>query len=145
MDYFLNKPTGPPSEYVAPNWPSLRTWLIGPASDEDLSNVLWFQGDILSYTLIWTLIAFSVMYGLAGCWAYVVFYRSRLGLVLLFTFIGIGLFAGATSGAMIGVLLSGIYNAGYFAMATWLPLAWALVQVLILVISSDADLSLNNL
>ncbi|TPX59181.1 hypothetical protein PhCBS80983_g02642 [Powellomyces hirtus] len=88
---------------------------------------------------------FMVMYGLAGCWAYIVFFKSKLGLVLLFAFIGIGLAAGAASGAIVGVLLSSIYNAGYFAMATWLPLAWALIQVLIVIISSDVDLSLNNL
>ncbi|KND03457.1 uncharacterized protein SPPG_00940 [Spizellomyces punctatus DAOM BR117] len=145
MDYFAGRATGPPVDYVAPTWPDLQEWVIGAESDQMTSDVLWYKGDIVVFTLVWTVILFSIVYGVAGLWAYFVFFRSKLGLILLLTFGGIGLFAGASSGAVVGILLASVYNAGYFAMATWIPLAWALVQVLIVIISADADLSLTTL
>ncbi|KAJ3190067.1 hypothetical protein HDU85_000358 [Gaertneriomyces sp. JEL0708] len=145
MDFFAGRDTSPPSGYSSPSWPSLRNWVIGPQSDKRLTDVLWYKGDIVAFVVIWSVISFSVLYGLAGLWAYIVFFRSKLGVILLLAFCAAGLFAGASSGAVVGIILASIYNAGYFGMATWIPLAWALIQVLVCLISSDADLSLTTL
>ncbi|KAI9090484.1 hypothetical protein DFS34DRAFT_637540 [Phlyctochytrium arcticum] len=145
MDFFSGRATAPAEGYKPPQWPSLKVWVIGAKSDEMTTDVLWYKSDIVVYTLVWTLILFSVVYGLAGLWAYFVFFRSKLGLILLIAFCTIGLFAGASSGAVVGILLASVYNAGFFAMAVWIPLAWAVVQVLIVIISAHADLSLNTL
>ena len=32
--------------------------------------------------------------------------------------------------------LGAVYNAGYFRMSTWIPFVWALVNVLVLILSS---------
>ncbi|KAI8816683.1 uncharacterized protein EV422DRAFT_275018 [Fimicolochytrium jonesii] len=144
-DFFNHRATGPSQDYVAPKWPSLSGFVIGGNSDTSTDNVLWYKDEIIIYTILWTVILFSFMYGLAGLWAYIVFLRSKFGMVLLLGFAGIGLFAGASSGAVVGVLLASVYNAGLFAMATWIPLAWALVQIIVVLISSDADITLNNL
>ena len=34
--------------------------------------------------------------------------------------------------------LGGVYNAGYYKMSTWIPFFWALVNTLVLVLSSFA-------
>ncbi|MBE3047606.1 hypothetical protein IMZ48_34855 [Candidatus Bathyarchaeota archaeon] len=35
-----------------------------------------------------------------------------------------------------GFRLGAIYNAGFFSMSPWIPLAWGMINVLVLVISS---------
>lgn len=40
-----------------------------------------------------------------------------------------------------GVVLSIIYNAGFFVMSTWIPFLWALIQVLIVVIGSYSTIT----
>jgi hypothetical protein len=34
--------------------------------------------------------------------------------------------------------LGGVYNAGYFKMSTWIPFVWALINALVLILSSFA-------
>ena len=34
--------------------------------------------------------------------------------------------------------LGGVYNAGYFRMSTWIPFVWALINALVLILSSFA-------
>ncbi|KAI8827157.1 uncharacterized protein EV422DRAFT_563237 [Fimicolochytrium jonesii] len=91
------------------------------------------------------MILFPFMFGLVGLWAYIVFLRSKFGMVLLLGFVDIELFAGVSSVAVVRMLLASVYNAGLFAMATWIPLGWALVQIIMVLILSDADITLNNL
>lgn len=40
------------------------------------------------------------------------------------------------AGSIVGLVLGAVYNAGYFKMATWTPLAWGIVNMLVLVVSS---------
>lgn len=32
--------------------------------------------------------------------------------------------------------LAAVYNAGFFAMSTWIPLLWGIINVLVLIIAS---------
>jgi heme/copper-type cytochrome/quinol oxidase subunit 3 len=34
--------------------------------------------------------------------------------------------------------IGGVYNAGYFRMSTWIPFVWALINTLVLILSSFA-------
>lgn len=45
---------------------------------------------------------------------------------------------GVVAGSVIGGLLGGVYNAGYFRMSTWIPFVWALINALVLILSSFA-------
>ncbi|KAI1625397.1 hypothetical protein EDD37DRAFT_608846 [Exophiala viscosa] len=40
------------------------------------------------------------------------------------------------AGTMVGLVLGAVYNAGYFAMSTWTPLLWGVINMLVLVVSS---------
>ncbi|KAK4945768.1 hypothetical protein LTR10_015116 [Elasticomyces elasticus] len=40
------------------------------------------------------------------------------------------------AGTMVGLVLGAVYNAGYFAMSTWTPLFWGVINMLVLVVSS---------
>jgi hypothetical protein len=42
------------------------------------------------------------------------------------------------AGSMVGGLLGGIYTAGYFRMATWIPFVWGLINTMVLILSSFA-------
>lgn len=42
------------------------------------------------------------------------------------------------AGSVVGGLLGGVYNAGYFEMSTWIPFFWGLVGTLVLILSSFA-------
>ncbi|WRT69821.1 uncharacterized protein IL334_006812 [Kwoniella shivajii] len=45
------------------------------------------------------------------------------------------------SGTVVGFALAAIYSAGGFSMSTWVPFLWALIQALVLVISSYSTLT----
>lgn len=40
------------------------------------------------------------------------------------------------AGTMVGLVLGAVYNGGYFAMSTWTPLLWGIINMLVLVVSS---------
>lgn len=42
----------------------------------------------------------------------------------------------AMAGSVIGLILAGLYLTGRFQMSTWIPLVWALINVLVIVLSS---------
>ncbi|WVR07949.1 hypothetical protein IAU60_004992 [Kwoniella sp. DSM 27419] len=45
------------------------------------------------------------------------------------------------SGTVVGFALAAVYSAGGFSMSTWVPFLWALIQVLVLIISSYSTLT----
>ncbi|KAK8849784.1 hypothetical protein IAR55_005120 [Kwoniella newhampshirensis] len=45
------------------------------------------------------------------------------------------------TGTVVGFALAAIYSAGGFSMSTWVPFLWALIQVLVLIISSYSTLT----
>lgn len=87
--------------------------------------------DIILFTITHSLIIFGLIYGIAGLWAYFVFVRHKTAAatVFLILFGAYGLLSGAASGALIGLCLAAIYRTGQFAMPTWVPLAFSLLQV----------------
>ncbi|TKA77283.1 hypothetical protein B0A49_00982 [Cryomyces minteri] len=42
------------------------------------------------------------------------------------------------AGSVVGGLLGGVYSSGFFRMSTWIPLVWALINALVLILSSFA-------
>ena len=40
------------------------------------------------------------------------------------------------AGTIVGAILGAVYNAGYFKMATWTPLLWGVINMLVLVVAS---------
>lgn len=50
----------------------------------------------------------------------------------------IGGLEGLIAGSVVGGLLGGVYQAGYFKMSTWIPFVWALANVMVLILSSFA-------
>ncbi|WWC92666.1 uncharacterized protein L201_007625 [Kwoniella dendrophila CBS 6074] len=53
----------------------------------------------------------------------------------------IAAFIGLISSTVVGFALAAIYSAGGFSMSTWVPFLWALIQVLVLIISSYSTLT----
>ncbi len=51
-------------------------------------------------------------------------------------YLAVGVIEALVSGSLVGITLGGVYNAGYFKMATWTPLLWGIVNMLVLVVSS---------
>ncbi|WVQ84448.1 hypothetical protein IAT38_006600 [Cryptococcus sp. DSM 104549] len=45
------------------------------------------------------------------------------------------------TGTVMGFALAAVYSAGGFSMSTWVPFLWALIQVLVLIISSYSTLT----
>jgi Putative transmembrane protein 170 len=42
------------------------------------------------------------------------------------------------AGSVVGGLLGGVYNAGFYRMSTWIPFVWGLINTVVLVLSSFA-------
>lgn len=53
-------------------------------------------------------------------------------------FIVVGGCEALISGAIVGGLLGGVYQAGYFEMSTWIPFVWGVINTLVLILSSFA-------
>ncbi|KAJ3192093.1 hypothetical protein HK101_007069 [Irineochytrium annulatum] len=127
------------------SWPDITTPALG---QEDDSN----------------LVGRDVLFGVPGLLGFLVFFKRRLGVVL---FIGLGTFGllagkfsifrryfanrsvfmdtGAASGAVVGAVLAAVYNTMGFSMPLWMPLAWAFVQVVFVIIASFSEIGLNAL
>ncbi|TPX43747.1 hypothetical protein SeMB42_g04436 [Synchytrium endobioticum] len=133
-----------PPGYVTPPFPSF-SWDLGNLKKTDPKNLLYYRGDIILFTTLWTIIWFSILFGIGGIWGYLVFRKNRLGILLLLGQLLAGVGLGAASGAVVGAVLGGLYNAGQFGMPTWIPLGWGLVQALVVIVSAYAEISLNTL
>ncbi|KAK6459553.1 uncharacterized protein RJT20DRAFT_124798 [Scheffersomyces xylosifermentans] len=146
----LNVPIG----YSTPDFPSLY-WPIGPHHQKYQESFLYYSIDIWTFTVAWTLIFFGIFYVIAGLMS--VFhnlfndYRHRLrisklsvvnSLVTVLAYVGIGLFRGFISGAVIGIMLGAIYKAGSLTMSTWIPLSWGCAQILFDVCTSYSTSSI---
>jgi hypothetical protein len=56
-----------------------------------------------------------------------------------------GLATAAISGAVVGIILFRVYDAGNFPMPTWAPFIWGLIQLLIVLMSAFTQTSLTAL
>ncbi|ESK86471.1 integral membrane protein [Moniliophthora roreri MCA 2997] len=59
--------------------------------------------------------------------------RSRLtfALIVLFTFLVVGLIGAVVSSAIVGFVSAGLYTAGGFHMSTWVPFLWAAIHAFV--------------
>ncbi|KAK9466070.1 hypothetical protein V1512DRAFT_264668 [Lipomyces arxii] len=118
-----------PYGYITPSFPSLN-WPRG--SRLDSVYYLYYRDDIWRFTLYWTMIAYTVVYGAAGLWAALMCRRIKSVLIIVF-YMGIGVLQAVISGSIIGAILGLIYSAGSFTMSTWIPFVWAIVQILVMI------------
>ncbi|KAI9344371.1 hypothetical protein BDR26DRAFT_857695 [Obelidium mucronatum] len=106
------------------------------------------RGQMFQFTLWWTVVCFGVVFGIAGLIAAIGSLREGRALMAfsLFVFVfGFGLVTALVSGSIVGFLIGSVYEIGGFIMALWIPFAWALIQTLVVVISSYAEIGLNSL
>ncbi|SPO01135.1 related to integral membrane protein [Cephalotrichum gorgonifer] len=128
----------PPNGYTSPRFPSLNWELTDPTERKERS--LFYIRDIWSFTVLWTLIIYAVFHLGAAAIAVVMHGHRRSGWKFLWAVPVVYLLVAAAqallSGSVVGLMLGAIYNAGYFSMSPWIPLAWGIINVLVLVISS---------
>lgn len=147
-DFFTGDDRRPETNYVPPQWPALDHLYLGSATNSGGPYVLWYRSTMLRFTLYWTIIFFTIAYLITGFIGFIVLWRDnnkRLGLVLLIGYTVFGTGMGAISGAIVGQLLGNLYAAGYMAMSTWIPLVWALIQILTTITYADNDVRLRTL
>lgn len=134
----LNVPIG----YSTPEFPSLF-WPLGPSQQAYQNSFLYYSWDIWKFTVFWSLILFGALYIIVGTIAAIsnilnkFRHKLPIGPIELFTclfilgfYIIVGLFKGFCSGAIIGLIISAIYEAGSLTMSTWIPLTWAIIGIL---------------
>ncbi|GAA5981570.1 hypothetical protein JCM10908_004160 [Rhodotorula pacifica] len=124
---------GPPDGYVEPKWPGLYNPIHGS------SKYLYRPEQIWRFVVYDTLLLFGSVFLLAGCVCALNFHRRHFRLAVLvapafFTLVGLALaFVSAT---VVGYCLAAVYNASFLRMTTWVPAIWALVQILIVILSA---------
>ncbi|KAL7751400.1 hypothetical protein RI367_003260 [Sorochytrium milnesiophthora] len=123
-----------PNDYTSPSWPSL----YNPLNRQTTGGVfMYYREDIWRFSLIWSVVLFTVVYGAAGCWGYTVFFRrTRWAFLLPVVFLFTAGLVGTLFGSIFGLVIAAVYNAGAFKMSTWTPFLWSLLQVLISVIGA---------
>ncbi|WWD20408.1 hypothetical protein CI109_104884 [Kwoniella shandongensis] len=62
-------------------------------------------------------------------------------LVLPVVAVSVAALISIVTGTVVGFALAAVYSAGGFSMSTWVPFLWALIQVLVLIISSYSTLT----
>lgn len=122
-----------PVGYTVPPFPSLHL-PIGSAQYH--LSFLYHTYDIWRFTMLWTLIFYEAFALCAVTWATIASRKISTGLMAVGTYALLSGIQGMISGSITGLMLSAIYRSGLFAMSTWIPFIWGLVQVVFLVISS---------
>jgi len=136
MSFIQRASSAAPPGYETPNFPSLY-WPLPLKGAE--SFYLYNPNDIWRFTMLWTLMFFVAIHISAAAWACVIQWRNwRLIWIAPIVFVVVGGAQGFIAGSVVGGLLGGVYQAGYFKMSTWIPFVWALVNALVLILSSFA-------
>ncbi|KAF2126204.1 hypothetical protein P153DRAFT_369548 [Dothidotthia symphoricarpi CBS 119687] len=136
MSFIQRVDSAAPLGYTTPTFPSLY-WPLPISSAQ--KHYLYYPGDILRFTLYWTLLLFGGIHLIVGLWACIIQWRNwKIIWIAPLLFALVGAIEGAMSGAIVGGLLGGVYQAGYFEMSTWIPFVWAVISVLVLILSSFA-------
>lgn len=124
-----------PIGYVVPDFPSLH-WPVGSTKPHyEISN-LYYTYDIWRFTVIWTLIFFMGFHIIAALWAGLAKRNVRAALVIFAVYVVIGGIEAVVSGSIVGLILTGVYRAGLCSISTWIPMCWAVVQILWMVFTS---------
>ncbi|KAH7065925.1 hypothetical protein FB567DRAFT_599421 [Paraphoma chrysanthemicola] len=136
MSFIQRVNSAAPLGYETPGFPSLYWPLpIGAAR----SYYLYDPGDIVRFTVYWTLLLVGGIHLIIALWACIIQWRNwKLIWLAPAIFVVIGGVEALVSGAIVGGLLGGVYQAGYFEMSTWIPFVWGVINTLVLILSSFA-------
>ncbi|KAJ5542935.1 hypothetical protein N7535_005357 [Penicillium sp. DV-2018c] len=123
-----------PINYEVPPFPSLYDPI---PSHHHRAHYLYHTTDIWRFTVLWTLILYAAThFTVAAC---AVLTNIRNWKVIWIVPLVYGSIAGVEAllaGSIVGLVLAAIYEAGNFRMSTWLPLIWAGVNVMVLIVTS---------
>lgn len=127
-----------PLDYATPPFPSLY-WPYH--AKPGVANYLYYTTDIWRYTLLWTLIIYAVVYLTTSAFAVLMqLGKGKKAWQYVWMIpLGFALIAGVEAlmaGSFVGLILGAVYNAGYFRMSTWIPFVWALINVMVIVVTS---------
>lgn len=127
-----------PLDYVTPPFPSLyRPW----STQAGVANYLYSTHDIWRYTLLWTLTIYGVFHLVVAAFAIAMQVGKgksawKYVWIIPIVYVLISAVEALLAGSFVGLILGAVYNAGYFRMSTWIPFVWAIINVLILILSS---------
>lgn len=130
---------GPPAGYTTPKFPSLNVQTIHDRS-ENRVYTLYYVRDVWRFTALWTIIVY-VLFHLAAVIIALSTHGRRISTwkylwVLPIVYIFIAGLQAIVTGSIVGAAVGAVYNAGYYEMNTWIPVVWAFISVLVLIISS---------
>ncbi|KAF2735993.1 hypothetical protein EJ04DRAFT_463962 [Polyplosphaeria fusca] len=136
MSFIQRVDSAVPLGYETPSFPSLY-WPLPPGASTPY--YLYHPSDIWRFTTVWTLLFYGSIHMVVAAWACMVQWRNwkLIWITPIFFAVVAGL-EGMIAGSVVGGLLGAVYQAGYFKMSTWIPFVWALVNALVLILSSFA-------
>ncbi|CAI5758854.1 unnamed protein product [Candida verbasci] len=153
MSIFISS-TNVPIGYTTPKFPSLF-WPVGANRSSYLNSFLYSSWDVWRFTIFWSLLLSGVLYLLVGILASssslvnkirhnlrIKTHDLLLSVLVIVFYTLVGLIKGFIGGAIIGLILAAIYQAGSLTMSTWLPLTWAIAQILYDIASSYSTSSI---
>lgn len=144
----------PGHNYATPHFPSLY-WPVSVLPGEQ--QYLYSVKDAWQFTLFWTLIVFEGSHLVAMTYALAVQWKNWKIMFGIFTVYSVlagveALMAGSVVGLLYVLLqecqcrmtplteisssLGAVYKAGGFRMSTWIPFVWAVINALVLILSS---------
>jgi len=143
----LSLPSTAPLSYTVPAFPSLY-WPVNATPGQ--SYYLYFARDIWRFVLYWTLLTYGATHIAAASYATLIqlaqnhrhkhrlsaLEKVKVGVTIWGTYLVIGGIEALFAGSVVGLILGAVYQAGYFHMSTWIPFIWALVNVLVLILSA---------
>ncbi|KAF1917298.1 hypothetical protein BDU57DRAFT_586059 [Ampelomyces quisqualis] len=138
MSFIQRVKSAAPPGYTTPEFPSLY-WPLPVGASQ--SHYLYNPSDIVRFTVYWTLLLVGGIHLIVALWACLIQWRNwKLLWIAPTIFVVIGGIEALISGAIVGGLqvLGGVYQAGYFEMSTWIPFVWAVINTLVLILSSFA-------
>ncbi|KAF2277799.1 uncharacterized protein EI97DRAFT_273691 [Westerdykella ornata] len=136
MSFIQRVGSAAPQGYETPAFPSLY-WPLPVSAVRPY--YLYHPTDIWRFTTVWTLLLYGAVHLVVAFWACVVQWRNwKLIWITPIAYVVIAGLEGLIAGSVVGGLLGAVYQSGYFKMSTWIPLVWAIINVLVLILSSFA-------